>query len=348
MISELIRDDLKDFLPYETAKLVSDVSYVRLHANESPWSLSDDNLNRYPKQLRKEIPSRYFGIKPEELLITRGSNEGIDLLMRLFCKAGKDEVSIITPTFGMYKNAAKIQGIKINSIELKENEGFNFDSDRIIREVNKKTKLLFICTPNNPTGNSMSVFDIEKICTSLQRKCIVVVDEAYIEFSEGISATTIINKYENLVVLRTLSKAFALAGVRGGFVIANEKMINAIQLIQLPYCIPTPCIQIIENAMNNEKIVKMWINTTVIKNSRRYLISKFNEMAVFEKVYPSETNFVLIKLKNADELEKVAEERGILLRKISGLNNYLRISVGDFEENQALLETILLWRMNCE
>lgn len=348
MISELIRDDLKDILPYETAKLVAEVPYIRLHANESPWSLSEKNLNRYPKLVCRDIPALYFRVKPEELIITRGSNEGIDVLVRLFCKAGRDEILIITPTFGMYKIAAQIQGIKINTAELIEKEEFKFNVDNIIQGITKKSKIVFICSPNNPTGNSISNNDIEKICAYCRGKSIVVIDEAYFEFSEGKSATSLINQYDNLVIIRTLSKAFGLAGVRAGFILANEKMIRTFQLIQQPYSIPTPCIELIENAMSNEKIVQMWINTTVIKSSRKYLINIFKELDIFEKVYSSEANFILVKLKSAGELEKFASEQGVLLRKIGNSDNYLRISVGTYEQNEELINILKKWGVNRE
>lgn len=343
MISELIREDLKDFFPYETAKLLSDISYIRLHANESPWSMIDDNLNRYPKAICKEAVAQYYQVRPEEILATRGSNEGIDLLLRLFCKAGCDEISVTVPTFGMYKILAQIQNVKINSIQLNEKEDFIFDAGSIINKIAEKTKILFICSPNNPTGNTISYEDVKKICRSCSRKSIVVIDEAYIEFSNSRSVTNLINECNNLVVIRTLSKAFGLAGIRVGFVIGNEELIKSLQMIQSPYPIPSPCVQAIERVMSNEKIVQMWVNTILIKNSRKYLIKKFNELSLFEKIYPSEANFILVKLKSASKLELFAADRGVLLRKIGIDDSYLRIGIGSNEENQYLISIFQDW-----
>lgn len=346
MISTLIRDDLKELSSYQTAQKRTNTPYIRLHANESPWSLSEENLNRYPKQLNKELPAQFYGVKTEQLIVTRGSNEGIDLLVRLFCTAGSSEVVIVTPTFGMYYTASQIQGIRFSAVELEEKSDFRFEVDKIIQKINDNTRLIFICTPNNPTANAMSLEDIRALCEYCRDRYILVIDEAYIEFSEQRSATALINEYSNLVILRTLSKAFGLAGIRAGFVIANEAIINSIELIIPPYPIPTPCVEVIESSMSNQKIVQMWINATVIKNSRTLLITQLGSMGVFEKIYPSETNFILTKVKQADLLQTFASKRGVLLRLIDSEKGLLRISVGSTEENDSLVKILDEWR-NC-
>jgi len=346
MISSLVREDLKEFVPYQIAKISRDL--LRLHANESPWSFCGDELNRYPQPVELEKIAAFYKANPAQILVTRGSNEGIDILMRLFCQAGSDEILTVYPTYEMYKVTAKLYGVKVNTLALDANNNFAITVDSIIEAMTPKTKLIFICSPNNPTGSVMDYRSIKKLCQSTSSRCVIVLDEAYIEFSDSASATRLINGYPNLVILRTLSKAFGLAGIRVGIVLGNQDLIQYLQAIMPTYPIPTPCQALIEQALSKENIVKMWINMSILKRSRRIISQSLSKLSFIRRVYPSEANFILIKVNNAQEVVEYSAGRGVLLRLIGNDNNFIRITLGSESDNNKLIEIFNEWEARYE
>lgn len=348
MLTNLIREDLRSFMPYETAKNRGEAELIRLHANESPWSVSGNELNRYPRQLDCEKIAKFYQVSPEEVLLTRGSNEGIDLLIRLFCQSGRDEILTISPSYGMYNIAAQLQGIKVNTVDLLAENAYAFDTDAILAAITPTTKILFICSPNNPTGNALDSESIQKLCQQTASQCLVVIDEAYIEFADRASASGLTTEYPNLVVLRTFSKAFGLAGLRVGIVLSNQPLIRCLSAIMPTYPIPTPCQALIEQALQNERILQMWINVLRIKNSRRFLQQTLEKLDFIEVVYPSEANFLLLKMGDADKLETYAAENGVLVRRFANSTELIRISVGTEADNSRLLEIFTQWGLSCE
>lgn len=346
MISSLVREDLKEFVPYQIAEISRD--RIRLNANESPWSLCEGELNRYPQPMGLERIVKFYQVSPEHILVTRGSNEGIDLLVRLFCQAGRDEVLTLKPTYGMYEVAAKLQGVKVSAVTLEADYDFSINMDSIIEAITPKIKIVFICSPNNPTGNTIDTQSLQKLCQTTDSRCIIVLDEAYVEFSDRASAVSLISEHSNLVILRTLSKAFGLAGVRVGIVLGNQELIQYLQAIMATYPIPTPCQALIKQAFSTEKTVQMWINISRLKNSRRIMREKLSNMSFIERVYPSEANFILIKLRDAESVAKYSADRGVLLRLIGNNNQFLRMSLGSENENIKLIEVLKEWEVQYE
>ncbi len=343
MISNIIREDLRDFMPYTTAKLTNGAETIRLHANESPWSAGNRDLNRYPQIFGGEELAKYYQVNAAEILVTRGSNEGIDLLVRLICRAEVDEILTLSPTYGMYEIAARMQNVKVNTVELREDQNFAVDADAIIQKLTPVIKIVFVCSPNNPTGTTIEITGIRKLCEATAQTAIIVIDEAYIEFADRSSAASLLEDCNNLVILRTLSKAFGLAGLRVGIVLANQEIIEWVRALMPPYPIPTPCQSLITQAIQSERVMQMWINVAMQKRSRLFLQTTLPSFKFIEKTFPSEANYILVKVANADSLVQFVAERGVLLRTIASLNNFIRISLGAEAENLQLLALFSEW-----
>ncbi len=345
MIANLIREDLRNFLPYQTAKMRGDTEYIRLHANESPWSADAQALNRYPQALNNEKLCSFYQVSSEQLLVTRGSNDGIDLLMRLFCRAEYDEVLTLSPTYGMYQLAAQLQGVKANTVSLSAENDFAINIEAVLTALTPCTKIVFICSPNNPTGITIDFANIRRLC---EENIIVVIDEAYIEFADRQSASFLLNSYRNLVILRTLSKAFGLAGLRAAVVLADQQVIQWLQAIMPPYPIPTPCQAALIDAFASERIMQMWVNVAMLKRSRQFLQDALIKFKFVEQVFPSEANFILLQMQDVDGLVQFSAAQGILLRKVTGMDNMLRISVGSETDNCSVLTLLTTWEQKNE
>lgn len=328
---------LKDFKPYSSARMEASAGSIWLNANESPW---DDGLNRYPEPqplLLKDKLAAYYQVNPDTLLITRGSDEGIDLLMRLYCQPEQDAIVICPPTFGMYEVAAKLQRANIIKIPLLQN---NFDCDvKKLLELNPSNiKLLFLCSPNNPTGNVIDRNQVFSLCEKFKNRALVVIDEAYIEFADSESFTHAIERYENLVILRTLSKAFGLAAARIGVLMANAQIIKWLKQIMAPYPLSSLSVDVAMNAFTPQSLVRLEERIAMIKFQREILYKALNQMDIVEQVWHSQANFLLAKFRCSVEQECL--RAGIVLRNMEsrvGLSNAMRISVGTPEQNQALI-----------
>lgn len=344
-IIQLARKSIQALLPYSSARNESSQKGIQLDANENPFQRAD-GLNRYPEPqpfLLRECFAKYYGISTSEILVTRGSDEGIDLLTRVFCEARRDAVVITPPTYGMYEVAAKIQGVALQSIPLLQAAGFALDKDKILSQWTKAQKLVFLCSPNNPTGNILKREEILGLCAALQGKALVVLDEAYIEFSTSQSLSPFIAQYPNLVILRTLSKAFGLAGARLGAIIADSALIALLTKVLAPYPISTPVVDIAVKALGQDNQALIASQIQRIRQERQSLQSFLQRLSSVEKVYPSEANFLLVKVKDAAQWMARCRDHQILIRsrvKLYGLENAVRISIGVAEENQALKEVL--------
>ncbi|TXC81480.1 histidinol-phosphate transaminase [Luteibaculum oceani] len=338
-LKSFIAPHLLGLKPYSNARSeFKGVASVWLDANENPFDKEFDNqINRYPDplqtKLKKELGTIY-GVDSESIFLGNGSDEAIDMVLRLFCVPGQDQVVVQPPTYSMYEQTAAIQNVAVLSCPLNPSFQANLKELKRIIEA-EKPKLVFFCSPNNPTGNDMRLNDIEEILRLKQ--CIVVVDEAYAEFSEQ-SAINLLQKYQNLVVLRTLSKAFGLAGLRVGVAIASPEIIDFLNTIKPPYNI-NQLSQLEAHRQISSGRWKGHIENLI--NERNKLYKALNESGYFESVFPSNANFILVETSRAKELYRNLTQLGIVIRdRGAQVKNTLRISVGTQEENIQLLKAI--------
>ena len=343
---DLARPDILTLQPYVHA--VWNPAYERLHANENPWRAAGDEsvtgLNRYPESPAMALHARLaelYGVRVGQVLAGRGSDEGIDLLVRSFCRAGVDNVIICPPTFGFYKVATKVQGSDVVEVPLlRSSNGYAVNVDAILKAVTPNTKIVFLCSPGNPTSQMLDEADMLKITKALNERALVVIDEAYMEFANRRSLTTQLDLNPNLVVLRTLSKAYALAGVRCGTVIAHEDIISLLARVIPPYAIPTSTIETVlaVTAHENRKQIQDRISTLI--KERDVLMAKLKQFSVIKHVYPSDANFILVECVDPEKVFVAAKSVGLIVRDFRNApqcDNCLRITVGTLEQNQRLL-----------
>ena len=350
-IINLIRPDILSSQNYTAG---GEGSQLRLHANELPWSPVESlglNHNFYPdphlqKQLQDQLILRYQ-IDQDQIVITRGSDDGIDLITRLFLNAGKDALLQFPPTFPMYSFYVRIQQAELLQCPLDSQDNFSLSMDKINNSWQPNCKVILFCSPNNPTGNLIGLDLIAATCEYYANQSVVVVDEAYIEFSNSQSAVSLIERYENLIVLRTLSKAYGLAGLRLGCIIAQPHIIQAFNKIIAPFTLPGPVMALAIEALNRDE----WFTSAIkrIQNSRNWLFNELQKITIFEKVYPSESNFIFVKTAYAQELTLYCSNKGIAIRNFPPhllLHDHLRITVGDETQNQMLMETLSSFTQN--
>jgi len=347
-VTQLARPDIVALKAYEHA--VWDPALERLHANELPWrSLADASLaglNRYPEPQPRALVQRLaslYDVPSESVLVGRGSDEAIDLLVRGFCRAGQDSVVICPPTFGMYSVAARIQGADVVQVPLLAGEGFALDTQAVLDRCTSDVKLVFLCSPNNPTGNLLSDDSILSLARTLEGKAIVVVDEAYIEFSSAQSLARRIRELPHLAILRTLSKAYALAGARCGTLIADPEVVSLLRKVIPPYAIPQLSMEAVLKALEPAQIAVSKARLDSIRAERERLLAALPAFPNVTRVWPSAANFVLVQF--ADATLALARSRGarLLIRDVRGypgLTDCLRISIGSPEQNTRLLEAL--------
>jgi histidinol-phosphate aminotransferase len=348
-VTELLRPEILALQGYQPADYVG--GYVRLNANESPWRPpgddSRDGLNRYPDPRPAELARRmaaYYGVKEAELLVTRGSSEAIDVLIRGFCRAGRDRIVICPPTFGMYEVYARIQGAGILRIPLDRETGYGLPVDRILAEWTEADRLVFVCSPNNPTGNLVPDAEVKRLARGLEGRGVVVLDGAYLEFAEGTDPTReFLDGFENVVVLRTLSKALALAGVRCGALIARPVLVELLSRLLPPYCFPTTSQEAVLRCLEPEAGTEMAERRALIIRERARLAAALARLPLVARVLPSDANFLLVEARDAAALVAAAKAGGILVRDFSRdplLPGGIRITVGSPEENDRLLAAL--------
>lgn len=337
-LQKIIRQNIASLVPYSSARdEYTGSDSVLLDANESPFN---SPLNRYPdphQRALKKIISDDIGIKESNLFLGNGSDEAIDLLIRAFCKPGVDEIISIDPSYGMYEVSARINDISVIKVLL--NEDFSLDSSRILDAVSANTKLIFLCSPNNPTGNMLENSEMLKLVKIF--KGIIVVDEAYIDFTTTNGLLAEVNNFPNLVILRTLSKAWALAGLRLGMAIGPSDIVDILDKIKYPYNINLLTQQKAAEMILHNKEKDEWVMTTIVE--RRKLSGQLNTFGFVEKVFPSEANFLLVRMNKAREVYEFLKDEHLIVRdrsSVSLCNNCLRITVGNPEENNLLLRAL--------
>lgn len=345
-LDKLVRENIRRMTPYSSARHeFSGEATVFLDANENSFgSPLSANFNRYPDPLQaklKEKISSIKGVPSQNIFLGNGSDEAIDLLYRIFCEPGKDNVLLFPPTYGMYEVCAELNDIEVRKVPL--TAAFQLDMDSIEHIIDANTKLIFVCSPNNPTGNSIDKSDIEILLSNFDG--LVIVDEAYINYARQKTLIPELTEYPNLVLLQTLSKAWGLAGLRLGMAFAGEPIINYLNKVKYPYNINTATQQLALEALNNISSVNNWTRTTV--EQREALKDSLLLLPFTKNVYPSDANFLLVKMDNARSVYEFLSDKGIIVRdrsKVILCDDCLRITVGTPEENKLLLDALTIYK----
>ena len=347
-VAQLFRPEIRQLRPYQPAGYAD--GCLRLNANETPWRPAGDNtargLNRYPEAQPEVLRARlaaHYGVDPEQLLVTRGSTEGIDLLVRALCRPGLDDVMLCPPTFGMYAHYADIQGAGVVSVPLRREAGFTVDTQAIGAAWTERCKLLFICSPNNPTGNLVAEEVLGKLADQLGDRGLLVVDAAYLEFADEDPTARLLERFPNVVVLRTLSKALGLAGTRCGSLLAAPGIVELLMRMMPPYAYATPCQEAVLAALEPAALDASQARLDLLKSERETLAVALAQHPDVSRVWPSTANFLLIESPDPAALTAAAQAGGVLIRDFSGstwLDGGIRITVGTAEQNQQLLEAI--------
>lgn len=346
-ITELARENVRNLTPYQSARRLGGKGDVWLNANEFPtpvpFQFSQQTLNRYPECQPKAVIdgyAAYAGLKPEQVLVSRGADEGIELLIRAFCEPGKDAVLFCPPTYGMYSVSAETFGVETRTVQALDDWQLNVPA---IAEKLDGVKLVYVCSPNNPTGQIVNPADLRALLEMTRGKALVVADEAYIEFCPQATLTGWLAEYPHLVVLRTLSKAFALAGLRCGFTLANEEVISLLMKVIAPYPLSTPVADIAAQALTPAGIDAMRERVAQILAERQYLVDNLRDIPCVEQVFASETNYILVRLTASSAVFKSLWDQGIILRdqnKQPTLSGCLRITIGTREESQRVIDAL--------
>ncbi|GGK50017.1 histidinol-phosphate aminotransferase [Lutibacter litoralis] len=339
-ITKLVRENIKSLKPYSSARdefkeFTSEM--VFLDANENPF---DNGVNRYPDPQQitvKDTLSKLKGVSVPQILLGNGSDEVLDLIFRAFCEPKQDNIITLPPTYGMYKVLANINNIEEREVLLTEN--FEPSVEQILKVADTRSKILFLCSPNNPTGNSFSTNTVEELLTKF--KGLVVIDEAYIDFSVEKSWLSKLDEFPNLIVAQTLSKAYGMAGIRLGICYASSEIIAILNKIKPPYNI---------NELTQKKALKKLLNKNKVQHEiqkiieqRTKLIEKLGSISFIEKIYPTDANFVLIKVDNAIKRYSQLIDKGIVIRNRTTqplCENTLRLTVGTKSENKKLIEAL--------
>lgn len=345
-IARLARPEIQRLHAYEAAEQVDNT--IRLNANESPLINPNNRfrrpLNRYPEVRPQKLQTslaRRFGCAREELLVTRGSSEAIDLLVRTFCRAGKDSVVTTSPSFSMYRHYAEVQGATVIEVATLPENDFAIDVDALLDACDDNSRLMFICSPNNPTGSTLPLAELERLLGERGDRSAVVVDEAYVEFCDSPSVIELLARFPNLLVLRTLSKALAFAGARCGAVIGPEAVIRILGAVQSPYALATPVVECVEDALEEEQLLLAERAVAETVRERQRLIPAIEDLSFVRKIWPSDANFFLIEVDDPGRVLSRCEEHHVLLRYFGGpLASCIRISVGSAAENSQLLRAL--------
>ena len=346
-VLDLARADIRALAPYSSARMEARGGSVALNANESPWPPPGDagaTLHRYPDPQPAALVQRLaqiYGVRAERVLVGRGSDEAIDLLVRAFCRAGVDAVAISPPTFGMYAVCAKVQGAAVLEIPLRAD--FTLDADALLARLTPAVKIVFVCSPNNPTGALVPLATIERLAEALRGRALLIVDEAYIEFADAPSAATLLDRYEHLGVLRTLSKAWALAGARIGSLLAAPEVIALLRRIMPPYPLPTPCVDAALTVLQDGGAALVRERIATVRGERTRLAAALPSLPGVRAVLPSQANFLAVRFTDAAAVYADLLRAGIVVRDIRrypGLADALRISIGTPQQNDALLAAL--------
>ena len=341
-INNIIRQNIKILKPYSSARdEFQGEASVYLDANENSFgSPLEQSYNRYPDPLQFEVKKRLSeikGVPPKHIFLGNGSDEAIDILFRSFCNPGVDNVILVPPTYGMYEVSANINDIAIKRVPLTED--FQLNLEGIAEAIDDKTKLIFICSPNNPPGNSINREDVETVLANFNG--IVVIDEAYINFSRQKTFIQELTEYANLVILQTLSKAWGLAGLRIGMAFASEEIIEVMNKVKPPYNINEASQQLALKALQNIDLINLWIRETLAERDK--LVIELKDFDFVLDIYPSDANFILVKTTDPKGIYNYLVGKGIIVRdrsKVELCEGCLRITIGTPEENITLIQTL--------
>ena len=338
---QLARKNIQSLKPYSSARHEFEgKADIFLDANENPFN---NGMNRYPDPFQEKVKERIEeikGISPKNTFLGNGSDEAIDLLLRIYCEPGKDHIITLPPTYGMYQVSADINNVEVKKVNLTSD--FQPDVPAILQAANSHSKILFICSPNNPTGNSIKRTTIKKLIQEF--KGIVVIDEAYIDFATDESATSFIGKYPNIVVLQTFSKAWAMAGIRLGMAFASEEIIGLFNKVKPPYNINSITQKAALVGTRDLEAFNKSIST--ILEERQKLAEALSEFSFVQKVYPSDANFILVKVEQPNELYDFLVRKKIVVRNRSTVvlcEGCLRFTIGKPKENDQLLKALRKW-----
>jgi histidinol-phosphate aminotransferase len=347
-VTSLARPEIVALKPYAHAAWLP--SLTRLHANEAPWRPRGDctgaGLNRYPEPQPQALIERLamlYGVPAARVLGTRGADEAIDVLSRIYLRAGADAILQCGPTFGMYQVAARIQGAEVIELPLLRDHGWSIDVAGLLAAWRPNIKLVYLCSPNNPTGNLLDQAALERICTALDGKAIVVIDEAYIEWSRAKSAVRWLESFETLAILRTLSKAHALAGARIGALLAAPEMIQLARRVIPPYALAQPAVEAALRALEPDEIAASQGRLEALLVEKEYLRRGLEASPLVDKVWPSDANFLMIECRDADRFMENGIAGGLIVRDLRAhpaLPRSLRVSVGTRADNDALLQCV--------
>ena len=352
-IESLVRPEILAMKAYQSARGSAGADGILLNANEAPYSLlsnpGGEELNRYPVPQPADLRSRLaalYQVDETQLLITRGSDEGIDLLTRVFCRPGKDAIVECPPCFGMYSIAAAIQGAVTVAVPRLVDREWKIDTELLCQSITERpdVRLVFLTTPNNPTGDLIGRDDLEKVLTASGNNALVVLDEAYIEFCDADSASNLLDLWPNLVVLRTLSKAWGAAGLRCGSVLASPEIIGLLQRVMAPYPLCAPAINAALEVTSSHVVEIQKRMLTEVSKAKSDLLKFLQDCYWAEKIWTGEANFVLLRVDDAGALAGFCAERGIRIRDFSQqtmLERCVRISIGS-EDDMIKLSTALI------
>lgn len=345
---QLARKDILNLKAYRAGE--QDPGMIRLNANEAPQPIAQTgnsvSLNRYPDVHPDNLAGRMaslFSVAEDQLLVTRGSSEAIDALVRAFCRAYQDNIVAPSPSFEMYRFYADVQGADLRTVTLIAEDDFRIDPDAVLQRCDDRTRLVMLCSPNNPTGNTMRTDDVLTIAERRRDKSIVVVDEAYVEFSDQRSLASAVDDVDNIVVLRTLSKAHALAGARCGAAIACPELINVLRRVLPPYSFPTPVIESVMHVLDSAQTDESQRTIAAIVSERDRVYAAISTLPGVSYAWRSEANFILVRFVNIERTRKLLSEARILVRDFSdeaGLSGCVRITIGSRAENDALLAAL--------
>jgi len=337
-IQNIARTNIKDLVPYSSARgLFDGKNCILMDANENPFG---KKLNRYPDPMQTDLKRQIAeqqNIEPDKIFLGNGSDEIIDLVLRVFCRPAIDNVVTVEPTYGMYEVLAKINDVYIRKAPL--DEDFELSANKLLLKSDGNTKVVILCSPNNPTGNLLDKEEVRFLLNNFSG--IVLLDEAYIDFSTDSGFLQELDSYPNLIIFQTLSKGWGLAGIRLGKAFASKEIIDLLNKVKFPYNVSRVNQKIAQKAINSSRRIRSKINTIV--NERRKLERRLQAFSFIEKIFPSDANFLLVRVKDAVNLMRFMNSSGILLRDRSGQRgclNCIRVTVGTPRQNQKLLKTL--------
>jgi histidinol-phosphate aminotransferase len=335
-LNKLLRKNIAELKPYSSARdEYTGEAMVFLDANENPFN---QPYNRYPDPLQRDLKEKITKIKNtgvENIFLGNGSDEPIDLLIRAFCEPGIDNIISINPTYGMYQVAADVNNVEVKKVSLTEN--FDIIADELLKAANENTKLIFLCSPNNPTGNCLNPEEIQKVLENFEG--IVIIDEAYIDFAPGKSFLPKLENFPNLVILQTFSKAWGMAGIRLGMAFASFEIVKILNRIKYPYNLNILTQKKALELVDRTDDVRKWVKLLIAE--RRKMAELLNDFPFVVEVFPSDANFLLVKMHDATGIYNYLVEKGIVVRnrsKIHLCDDSLRITIGSSNENEILLQ----------